>query len=56
MWLGLAVVVSTVASIAAPYILPSTEPDKSTDTLFKLSLIAGIIVSGFAIYGYLKGR
>lgn len=56
MYLAIAVIVSTAASIAAPYVLPATEPNKSTDTLFKLSLIAGIIVSGFAIWGYVKGR
>lgn len=47
---------ASLLPVVVPYFLPAPAPQETTnDRLFRYSLIAGIIISGFTIYSYVKG-
>ena len=55
--LFLGIVGASLLPIVAPYFLPATVPQETTnDKLLRWSLIVGIVISGLTIYSYVKGK
>lgn len=53
----LGILAASLVPIGLTYVVPSPAPSETAnDKLFRWSLIAGLVISGFTIYSYLKGR